>query len=188
MPSFAMQADYPHIALLNEADYPVNAAQMIAAAARVLAQHDRDPDTGMTIVIADDDTIQGLNREFRGIPAPTDVLSFPAEPLPAELADALDEDEPPYLGDLVIAHPYASAQAAREGHAPEDSFALLVVHGTLHLLGYDHDTAENRAQMWAAQERALLALHISPDIVPALEASGTTATSGEDTADGGQDQ
>jgi hypothetical protein len=42
--------------------------------------------------------------------------------------------------------------------------------------------------MWAAQERALLALHISPDIVPALEASGTTATSGEDTADGGQDQ
>ncbi|MFN8564627.1 MAG: rRNA maturation RNase YbeY [Anaerolineae bacterium] len=74
-----------------------------------------------------------------------------------------------YLGDLVIAYPYAAAQAQREGHALDDSLALLVVHGTLHLLGYDHDTPEHRAHMWAAQELALLALGISPEIVPALE-------------------
>ena len=80
-------------------------------------------------------------------------------------------DEAPYLGDLVIAYPYASAQATGLGHPLADSLALLVVHGTLHLLGYDHDTTESRAAMWAAQARALTTLNISPEIVPSLEDS-----------------
>jgi len=69
----------------------------------------------------------------------------------------------------VIAYPYASAQAAREGHKLDDSLALLVVHGTLHLLGYDHDTQMRKVEMWEKQETALIALGISPEIVPALE-------------------
>ena len=89
---------------------------------------------------------------------------FPAEIMPV--------DEPgvsSYLGDLVIAYPYATTQAAREGHVLMESLCLLVVHGTLHLLGYDHDTPGNRARMWAAQDRALAAMMIPLDIVPALE-------------------
>jgi probable rRNA maturation factor len=105
-----------------------------------------------------------VNRQFRGIDAPTDVLSFPADEPPIEI-----DDEPPYLGDLIIAYPYASEQAARQGHTLSDSLSLLVVHGTLHLLGYDHDTPEHRAEMWAAQDAALTALGISTAIVPALE-------------------
>jgi probable rRNA maturation factor len=69
----------------------------------------------------------------------------------------------------VIAFPYASAQAAREGHHLGDSLSLLVVHGTLHLIGYDHDTPAARAAMWAAQEAALRALDVPLEIVPALE-------------------
>jgi len=85
--------------------------------------------------------------------------------------EMMDEDALPYLGDLIIAYPYALAQAQREGHDAMQSFSLLVVHGTLHLLGYDHDTLENRAEMWAAQETALMALGISTAIVPSLEGS-----------------
>jgi len=150
----------------GETPYEVDVAGLERAAATVLAQHNVDSDAGLSIVFAEDDFVQSLNRQYRNVDAPTDVLSFPADKLPAEL-----NDEPPYLGDLIIAYPYASKQAAREGHKLPDSLALLVVHGTLHLLGYDHDTNENRAAMWAAQETALSALGIPLDIVPALEAA-----------------
>jgi probable rRNA maturation factor len=148
----------------NEHEYPIDAARLIAACACVLNQHESAEDCAVTIVVMDDAAIAELNRKFRQVDAPTDVLSFPAPPLPL-----VDEADGEYLGDLVIAFPYASAQAAREAHDLGDSLALLVVHGTLHLLGYDHDTPENRAEMWAAQEEALNALGISTKIVPDLE-------------------
>ncbi len=122
-----------------------------------------EPST-VTIVVTNDETVSGLNKRFRGIDAPTDVLSFPS----GEESSVFD-GEPRYLGDLVIAFPYASAQAGREGHTLNDSLGLLVVHGMLHVLGFDHHTPEARAEMWRAQEEVLLALNISPEIVPALE-------------------
>lgn len=154
-----------NIDIQNDAQYPIDEARLRAAVQTVLAQQQADPDSAASVVINDDAQVQALNHQYRGIDTPTDVLSFPADALPNELRG----DEPPYLGDLIIAYPYALAQAEREGHAPGDSFALLVVHGTLHLLGYDHDTPENRAVMWAEQEKALRQLGISPDIVPQLE-------------------
>lgn len=154
------------IDIQNDNNYAVDAARLQAASTAVLSRHDLHPDTSLTVVINDNDFIRNLNRQYRQVDAPTDVLSFPADAPPVEI-----EGEPPYLGDLVIAFPYASAQAEREGHPLSDSLALLVVHGTLHLLGYDHDTDENRADMWTAQEEALKSLGISPDIVPRLEAA-----------------
>lgn len=138
------------------------------AAQAVVARH--LPLTGgaqscaLTIVIETDDAVAALNAQFRGIAAPTDVLSFPAERPPV-----VDPDEPDYLGDVIIAYPYAQAQAEREGHALLDDLRLLVVHGVLHLLGYDHGTMEERARMWAEQEQILRALGVDPGIVPALE-------------------
>ena len=154
------------IDIQNEANYLFDAARLQQASQQVLNQHDVDPETSLSIVFVDNAYIQNVNLQFRGIDAPTDILSFPADEPPVEI-----EDEPPYLGDLIVAYPYASEQAAREGHALNDSLSLLVVHGTLHLLGYDHDTPENRAGMWAAQDAALTALGISTSIVPALEGS-----------------
>jgi probable rRNA maturation factor len=155
------------IEVQNERNFDVDIARLQVAAQTVLAQHDVDADSTLTIVITTDEAIQALNQQYRKIDAPTDVLSFPADPLPDELAD----EEEPYLGDLVIAYPYASVQAQREQHALGDSLSLLVVHGTLHLLGYDHDTSENRAEMWAAQAKALQTLGIDEAIVPTLESS-----------------
>lgn len=152
----------------NEAGYPVDPETLVKAVLTVLNQEGENVASAVSIVITDNEAVAELNRDFRGIDSPTDVLSFPADPLPEELAEELG-DEPPYLGDLVIAYPYALAQAEREQHHPAESFMLLVVHGTLHLLGYDHNTPESRAEMWAAQDAALTTLGIPLSLVPALE-------------------
>ena len=148
------------IEVLNEAEYPVDEAGLQAAAVTVLNQYQAASSGGLTIVVTDNEAVAALNRQYRNVDAPTDVLSFPMDSMPGEVR---------YLGDLIIAYPYAKAQADREKHALGDSLALLVVHGTLHLLGFDHDTPEHRTAMWAAQEAALIALGVPPEIVPALE-------------------
>ena len=108
----------------------------------------------MTIVLTDDAQLHELNREYLGIDAPTDVLSFPA-------SESDPETGTPYLGDILISIPRAAGQAQSAGHSVEDEVQLLVVHGTLHLLGYDHAEAEEKAQMWKAQAQVLERLGLS---------------------------
>jgi probable rRNA maturation factor len=154
-----------NIEISNEYSFPVDEARLRQAALCVLLQHDRETNTELTLVITTNEQVQRLNAQFRGVDAPTDVLSFPS--------NLTDEDILPgealYLGDILIAHPYALAQAEREGHDSMDSMSLLVVHGMLHLLGYDHDTPEHRRAMWESQAEALNALNISTALVPVLE-------------------
>ena len=113
-------------------------------------------------MVTSDEAVQQLNRDYRGVDAPTDVLSFAAqessdeEPelvLPPEVAAELAA----YLGDIVIAYPYAARQAARFGNSVAAELRLLTVHGVLHLLGYDHATPAEEAAMWAIQEQVLAA-------------------------------
>ncbi len=153
---------------IDPADYPVKVAQMQRAVQVVLAQHTAAPGSSVSVKVTDNATVQQLNRDYRGVDAPTDVLSFPAEmpPMPPEADNA---EEWLYLGDIAIAYPYVQAQAAHAGYDLGHNIALMLVHGTLHLLGYDHDTPDNRAVMWAAQETALTALGVPLAIVPALE-------------------
>lgn len=146
----------------NEAQFALDAERLRLAVATVLEQHEMSG--GVTVVITSDEEVAALNRQFRAVDAPTDVLSFPADAPPVD-----EGDEVPYLGDLVIAYPYAAAQALREQHDLMHSLSLLVIHGTLHLLGYDHDSPAHRAEMWTAQDRVLNALGIPTGIVPALE-------------------
>lgn len=144
--------------------YPVAADDLSAAADVTLKGQQVAPGAALTIALTDDEAITRLNRDYRGVDAPTDVLSFPtAQRTPGSPVAAT------YLGDLVIAYPYASAQADRLGHPVAQTLALLVVHGTLHLLGHDHATPSEQARMWAAQATALRALDVPLDIVPALE-------------------
>lgn len=152
------------IDVLNEDGYPVDEARLRAAAEAVLSAHDVNPDTAMSIMVTTDAAVAAHNRQFRGIDAPTDVLSFPADEPPIDIPG-----EPPYLGDLMIAYDYSVHEAETEGHPVDDSFVLLVVHGTLHLLGYDHDIYERRAEMWAAQADALRALNVPVTVAPDLE-------------------
>jgi probable rRNA maturation factor len=131
---------------------------LLERAARAVLDLSGVPDADLTIALVDDVRIQGLNRDFLGHDAPTDVLSFPA-----------DEPDPEtgrrYLGDVVISFMRAAEQAGERGHAVEAEMQLLVVHGVLHLLGHDHAGTEERDRMWAAQAGVLERLGISPKIV-----------------------
>ncbi len=137
----------------------VDQAQLIAVATQTLAAAGKS-DGELTLVITDNETVQQLNADYRGIDAPTDVLSFasqesvpdsPQLALPAEVAATLAA----YLGDILIAYPYAEQQAAQYGNHVAAELRLLTVHGVLHLLGYDHGTPEEEAAMWAQQEQIL---------------------------------
>lgn len=148
----------------NDADYPISAESLIRAVQTVLTAHAVSPEAEVTVVITDDDEVQSLNRQFRDVDAPTDILSFPADAPPIPMPD-----EAPYLGDLIIAYPYAKAQAEKVGQDIQQNLSLLVVHGTLHLLGYDHDTPDNKAIMWEKQAQALRILGIPESLLPPLE-------------------
>jgi len=140
--------------------------ELVQVAERVLARVESEPSAGrplgtaLTLVITDDETVRALNRAFRGEDSATDVLSFAAsEAEPSALgtgpAFVSPEEEPPYLGDVIISFPTALAQAEVEGHPVEDELRLLVAHGCLHLLGYDHSTPEEEKAMWALQAEIL---------------------------------
>jgi len=141
-------------------NFQVDSQTLIAAVVAVLDQHEVDRTSGVTVVFQTDEEVRTLNFAHRDIDAPTDILSFPAEPLPADITD-----EPPYLGDLIIAYPYTSAVAKHNSVDLADVLCLLVIHGTLHLLGYDHLTDDEKTEMWSAQADALKAINIAPDIV-----------------------
>lgn len=136
--------------------YPIDRGNLEAAAVAALAACGVD-EAELTIVITDDATIRALNRDYRGVDAATDVLSFAAQEgdddlaVPDDLAAELDR----YLGDILIALPYSLRQAARYGTTPDAELRLLVVHGVLHLLGYDHATPADETEMWARQEEIL---------------------------------
>ena len=106
----------------------------------------------MAVVITDNESIQALNRDFRGLDEPTDVLAFGEEkPGPFVLAPG----EPMYLGDVVISLERAEAQALEQAASTKDELQLLLVHGILHLLGYDHATDDGQRQMWDRQDAIL---------------------------------
>ncbi len=116
------------------------------AGAAALEQKSRGGE--LTVVLTNDQQLQELNREYLGIDAPTDVLSFPSSEIDPETRAS-------YLGDVLISIQRAEAQAKTAGHPLEAEVQLLVVHGVLHLLGYDHRRAADKTRMWSAQAKAL---------------------------------
>lgn len=114
----------------------------------------------ISIVIAGDNKLQELNRQFLGIDAPTDVIAFPS-----------DEKDPDsgniYLGDIIISYARALSQAENGGHSVGVELQLLVVHGVLHLLGYNHIEEKEKKRMWSLQAEILSHLGC-PEISPSL--------------------
>lgn len=105
------------------------------------------------LTFTDDDAIQEINRETRGIDRATDVLSFPMYERDDEIE--LFEDELAPFGDIVLSVPHAQAQAAEYGHSVEREVCYLIVHGLMHLAGYDHIEDDDKAEMRAAEEALL---------------------------------
>lgn len=131
-----------------ESEIPFSEDLLEQAANAALAHQSATPDSELTIVLTDDTRLHELNRDYLGIDAPTDVLSFPASETDPETGAR-------YLGDILISIPRARAQAEAAGHPFEAEVQLLVVHGVLHLLGHDHTQAEEKARMWKAQAEIL---------------------------------
>jgi len=117
------------------------------------------PSTEVSLVLASDEYIHALNREYRGIDTPTDVLSFALnegdEPV------VFDGPEEILLGDIIISMDTATRQATEYGHSLDRELAYLTVHGILHLLGYDHMVEEEKWEMRREEERVLSLLGIN---------------------------
>ena len=119
----------------------------------------------VSLLIADDDTVQDLNRRYRGLDEVTDVLAFSpvhagSDAAPGEEASngapfVRGDGGAESLGDVLISYPQAERQAQERGLPLRRELALLVVHGLLHLLGYDHDDLEGERRMWARQDAIL---------------------------------
>jgi probable rRNA maturation factor len=114
------------------------------------------PPYEVSLVFTDSETVRKLNRDYRNVDEPTDVLAFYL--LPQKEADdsfALPPDGVTRLGEVIISYPQAVEQAKEQGHSTERELALLIIHGILHLLGYDHEEPEEEAEM-RTREKELL--------------------------------
>lgn len=112
-----------------------------------------DAHTEVSIVLADDEYIHELNLSYRGKDRPTDVLSFALNE--GEEPEIIDGPAEVLLGDIIISVETASRQAEEYGHSLEREMAYLTVHGILHLLGYDHERPDDKAEMRTEEEHVL---------------------------------
>jgi probable rRNA maturation factor len=138
----------------------VRAAWLRAIACQLLAAEGVAAPGRVGIVIADDQTVRDLNQRFLGLDEPTDVLSFGLAKAD-EAPFALPPEEEASLGEVVIAYPTALRQAEEAGRPAEVELAHLLVHGLLHLLGYDHERPEDEGAMRRREEEILTGLAAS---------------------------
>jgi probable rRNA maturation factor len=120
--------------------------------AQVLHAQDVGENAEIGLVISGQERIQELNRTYRGEGRPTDVLAF-------YMAAGGEFVPPPdglrHLGEIVISYPQAEIQAQEQGHSVEKEITILIIHGVLHLLGYDHEDAQQKQEM-SAREQTIL--------------------------------
>ena len=126
-------------------------------AAAVLAAEGFPPEAEVSITLVADDEMASWNARALGKFGPTDVLSFPVEALrPGEVPVPVLNGPPLLIGDVVIAPDYVRRQAGEQGSDADDEIALMVAHGVLHLLGYDHQD-DSEAEVMETREREILA-------------------------------
>lgn len=147
------------IDLNNESGVEVDEQRLIRLGQFCFQELRIHPQAELSILLVDEDTMADYHQRFMGLPGPTDVLSFPMD----ELRPPADDEEPPQglLGDIVLCPAVTARQAAEGDRTPEAEADYLLVHGLLHLLGFDHaEPAEEKAMFglndaliaaWAAQ-------------------------------------
>lgn len=143
--------------LANEQSEPVETEILRDLAELVVSEEGYPESTEVAILLVSEQEIAGYNQRFLDRDGPTDVLAFPVETLLPGVVPDLDPQGPPLIaGDVIIAPAYVSRQAEVHEVSRGDEMALMVVHGILHLLGYDHETDEEAVHM-EQRERDLLA-------------------------------
>jgi probable rRNA maturation factor len=147
-----------HIFVADEQDVPLSTDSLRMLADLVMREESLPVDTEVSILLVHEDQIAEYNERFMGRAGPTDVLAFPLEAMEPGVIPRVDPGGPPLsLGDVVIAPSYVRAQAADHGVTFDQELSLMVVHGLLHLLGYDH-MENGEAEHMEERERRLLGL------------------------------
>jgi probable rRNA maturation factor len=153
-PSFAARVDVEWVQeVVREVLRGVNPMDRVSLSPQQIgdAQSEALGTGQLTVLVTGDDRVRELNRRYRGVDSTTDVLAFGG----TAAGFVESPGTPGYLGDVVVSYHRVLAQSAERGHSPDRELALLVIHGALHLLGYDHTTVEEEAIMWAQQEAIL---------------------------------
>lgn len=132
----------------------IDAALVERAVAGALAAEQVQGMVEVSVLVADDEELHRLNRDYRHVDSATDVLSFAAAD--DESGFVSPPGAPRYLGDIAISYERVVAQAAEYGHSRERELAFLVVHGILHLLGYDHERGPADEREMRAREEVIL--------------------------------
>ena len=129
----------------NAPDLPVVNPELLKMAISATLQKFNRSDVAITLRLTDDAEMKMLNKTYREESKTTDVLSFNEDYTDPETGQY-------YLGDIVISVNQAAIQAANQGHSLDAECAFLTIHGTLHLLGFDHYEPDEKARMWAVQD------------------------------------
>lgn len=153
--------------IANESGAQVDEAALAALAGYLLAELNIHPLAELSVLLVDEKVMAGLHERWMGEPGATDVLAFPMDELrppgfphhggarSGGAGPEADDPSPALLGDVVLCPPVAQQQAREAHHSVEDELELLCTHGLLHLLGYDHAEADERAAMFGLQEQLL---------------------------------
>lgn len=142
-----------HINHADQVDPAALAPFLSKAASLGLAHFQKNEEVDLTVYLTDDVEIAELNKTWMEKEGPTDVLSFPSDEVDPQTGVE-------YIGDIILSVDRAKAQADANGHSLENECMLLVAHGVLHLLGFDHYTTEEKDEMWQHQSAILADLGI----------------------------
>ncbi len=145
-----MEPPSSRIECLNQSGITIPLHQIGIAVESAFRMHGRE-DATACLLLTQDEEIQDLNRRFRSVDSPTDVLTFPS-------------GEHNFLGDVAISVSYAARQAAARGVTLDQELAFLAIHGALHLLGFDDETEPERAEMVDQMNRVAISLGLTPDL------------------------
>ena len=142
------------IDVLNESDFSLDEMELVACAKYVMGEMKVHPQADLCVKLVDEPAMEVLHVKWMDLPGPTDVMSFPMD----ELRPGRDGQEPAdgVLGDIVLCPSFAARQAVGAGHATEEELLLLLTHGILHLLGYDHAEPDEEREMFELQRTLLL--------------------------------
>ena len=139
----------------NESGAEVDEQRLVALALFAMDSLRIHPQAELSILLVDTDTMAAYHEKYMDEPGPTDVLSFPMD----ELRPPKDGEEPPLgmLGDIVLCPEVTAAQAFDSNRTPEQEADYLLIHGLLHLLGYDHAEPEEKKVMFGLNDRIIAA-------------------------------
>jgi probable rRNA maturation factor len=140
--------------VLNETETAIDELELVACVRYVMTRMRVHQDADVCVRLVDEAAMEVLHVQWMDLPGPTDVMSFPMDELRPGRSDV--EPSEGMLGDIVLCPTVAARQAIEAGHAMEDELLLLTTHGMLHLLGFDHATPEEEAEMFELQRQLLL--------------------------------